>query len=321
MKKIFIFSLISTFVVISSLSYVNYALLKDSTIDLINIKKEDISLSVNDAEKIRYISNNLSEFQVSPNLDKLLYTSNEILYLLDLYSDDLKMIDTISFVSDFSFLDDNFILYASKKESEVEVYTLDLLSNESICLGSLSYKNFIGIKNVYIEDDFINFDIEYLNDGDKYSRSYIYKNGSIQRSNKSTVANSLLFGENYIYETNDNTVHIGDLTFTYNNNNKYSLIGMNKQDNILYLLDLTTNEDIISLNISDTIDILEEVNIRDVIYNKPLVSDSLYLLGDNFIVDLNNSIKVNLDENINIVYVSETFIYFVYNNYLMKINY
>lgn len=321
MKKIFIFSLISTFIVISSLSYVNYVLLKDSTINLININKDDISLSINDAEKIRYISNNSSIFRINPNLEKLLYTSNEILYSLNLSSSNLEIIDTTSFVSDFYFLNDEFILYASKKESEVEIYTLNLLTKDSDFLGSLSYKNFVGLKNVYIKDDLINFDIEYFNNGDKSVRSYVYKDNKIQRSNKSTTVNSLLLDGNYICETNDNTVQINGLTFTYNNNNKYSLIGVNKKSNILYLLNAATNENIISLNITDNIDILEDININDVEYTKMLVSDSLYLLGSNFIVDLNNSIKVCLDENVNIVYVSEEYIYFIYNNCLMKINY
>lgn len=321
MKKILSFFLISSCVVIFSLSYVEYVILDDNAIDLIDWCNSAEILNVADASEISYIPGDDSKFKVSSDSNTLLYTSNQLLYSLDLSSMDLKMLNTDTFVSDFCFLDTDYVLFACKKKSEVDVYLLYLPSENCELLGSLSYKNFIGLSNAYMSNDLIFFDIEYLYNNDKCSRSYVYEDDIIRRADSVSIFNLFNINDVSVYEDKNNNIYINGSIFSYNGVSKYSILGVNNNDNLLYLLNKETNVNVVSLKVGDSIDILEDINISGLDYRDVLVTDGIYLISDNSVIDLNNSLKIGLDRICNIVYVSKNSIYFVVDNTLMKINY
>lgn len=319
MKKILILSLLSTCVVFFSLWYIDSVILSDSSIKI--FENTEITLS-DDSTIIGYLPKNYSAFSFSPALDKAVFTANNIMYLADIESENVKIINTDSFVQTCSFLDDSYIIYTSVNAKEVYIKVFDLSLNESYTLGSLSYANFISLDNARLVDDKILFDIKYRNNGDDLSRSYVFYNNSISRisSNDYYTIKHITSNDNTIFTTNENKTYINDSLFSYNNNSLYSLIGKDLA-NIIYLNDIECKNKVISISVSENIDIIEEYTLDSIEYNKFFCSDKLYLIGDNFVLDLDNGIKINLEKNGNILYIKNNTILYEKNGVLYKQKY
>lgn len=319
MKKILILSLLSTCVVFFSLWYIDSVILSDSSIKI--FQKTEITLT-NDNTIIGYLPENYSAFSFSPNLNKAVFTANNIMYLADIESESVKILNTDSFVQTCSFLNESYIIYTSVSSREVHIKVFDLFANESYVLGSLSYKNFISLDNARIVDNKILFDIRYSNNDDEFSRSYVFDNDSISRigSNSYYSINHITSNDNIVFTTNENKTYINDSLFSYNNKSSYKLIGKNSLD-VIYLHDIEHENKIVSISISDNIDIIEEYTLDSINYNKFFCSDRLYLIGDNFVLDLDNGVKINLEKNGNILYIKNNTILYEEKGVLYKQEY
>lgn len=319
MKKILILSLLSTCVVFFSLWYVDSVILSDSSVKM--FKEAEITLT-DDSTVIGYLPDNYSVFSFSPTLNKAVFTANNIMYLADIESESVKILNTDSFVQTCSFLNESYIIYTTVNAKEVYIKVFDLSVNETYVLGSLSYKNFISLDNSRIIDNKILFDIRYRDNDDEFSRSYVFDNNAISRigSNSYYSVNHIVSGDNLVFTTNENKTYINDSLFSYNNNSAYKLIGKDLFD-VLYLQDMEYGHKVVSISVSDNIDIIEEYTLDSVDYNKFFCSDRLYLIGDNFILDLDNGVKINLEKNGNILYIKNNTILYEKQGVLYKQKY
>lgn len=319
MKKILILSLLSTFVVFCSLWYIDSVMLSDSIINTTHNK--EITLT-DDTAIIGYLPENYSAFSFSQTLDKAVFTANNIMYLADIESEHIKIINTDSFVQTCSFLNNSSIIYTSIHENQVYVKVHDLLINDSYTLGSLSYSNFISLDNARMVDNKILFDIRYSDDEEVLSRSYVFDNNIISRlsSNDYYTSNSIMINNNNIVTTNENKTYINDSLFSYNDNSFYKIIGTDLM-NVVYLYDMEHTNKVISISVSDNIDITKEYTLDSIEYNKFFCSDNLYLIGDDFALDLEHGIKINLEKIGNILYIKNNTILHEENGVLYKQKY
>jgi len=319
LKKILILSLLSTCVVFFSLWYTDSILLSDSSVKIKHTK--EITL-IEDSAVIGYLPDNYSAFSFSETLDKAVFTANNIMYLADIVSERVKIINTDSFVQTCSFLNDSSIIYTSIHANEVYVKIHNLLTNKCQTLGSLSYNNFISLDNARIVDDKIFFDIRYRDDEEVFSRSYVFDNNAISRLNSYDyhTGNCIFINDNKIITIDKNKTYIKDALFSYNDNSFYSLIGKDL-NNIVYLHDLEHNNKVISISVSENIDITQEYTLDSIEYNKFFCSDKLYLIGDDFALDLDNGIKINLEKTGNILYIKNNTILHEANGVLYKQKY
>lgn len=301
MKKIFIMFLLSVCVVFFSLFYVDSIFLADSSVKLES--KEEISSE--DIEKvIGYIPSNYSNFNFSKDFNRAVFIANNLIYLLDIASENINIIETPVFANSCSFLNDNYIIYSSKDNTRVSIYIYDILESKSHLLGSLSYKNFISLDNPILIDDELFFDIRYSYNNEILSRSYIYKNNEFSRksSNEYYITKSAYLDNDYVYTNNDKNTYINNLLFTYKNNSSYEYIGVDS-NNLIYLYDTKNENKIVSISLSDTIDIVDEYTMDNIEYSRFFCSDKIYLIGSNFILDLNGGNKINLEKEGNILYI------------------
>lgn len=319
MKKILILSLLSTCVMFCSLWYVDSVILSDSSITFAQHK--EVVLTDNSAV-VGYLPENYSAFSFSKTLDKAVFTANNLMYLADIESESVKILNTDSFVQTCSFLNDSSIIYTSINGKEVNINVFDLLTNKCSILGSLSYSNFISLDNARIVDNKMLFDIRYRNNEDILSRSYVFDNNVISRisSNDYYTNNCLIVNDNRIVTTNENKTYINDSLFSYNDTTSYNLIGKDIK-NVVYLHATEHNNKVISMSISDNIDITEEYTLDSIEYNHFFCSDTLYLIGDKFALDLEHGVKINLEKSGNILYINNNTILHEENGVLYKQKY
>lgn len=318
MKKILILSLISIFVVFASLFYVNYFLLSDSTIDIFSSKDRELTLK-EEPTIIGYLPKNYSAPKFNAASNKAVFLANNLMYLWDLKQNSIENIKHQKFIKSVDFIDNEYIIYASNANDGININVLNISSNEDYLLDNLSYKNFLDMSNIRVVEGSLYFDIEYLKDGSKSSRTYVYTNNSLKRSEQyhTDIINSEVANDKYVYTTLGPKTFIDSNPFSYKGNSMYELIGADK-DKTIYLLDKTKNNTILSLAINDTVDILEETTFEGISYNKIICSDGLYLVGSDFILDTSKGIKVNLQQTANILYIENNNIYYEHDGALMR---
>lgn len=314
MKKILIFSLISLVVTVTSLGYINYALLSDSSVSVNTENNVDLS----EAVTVGYLSSGYSSPKFNDDFSKAIFLCNDLLYMFNLSSNSYEVLGELSFIKDAQFVDNNTILYVSDDKDGISLNVFNLTDRTTNKLGTLSYRYFANLNNVRLNDDMLYFDIEYVKDGVRGAKSYYYKNNQI-KSNSSyfnKIAN-LNINDNYIYTTETFDTYINNSLFSYNNSSKFEVLGKDTND-VVYLKDKENEGKIISIAISENIEILEEYNLGNTSYNKILCTDSIYLIGDTFAYDIKNNIKLSIDAPANILLVIDNTIFYEQDGEFLK---
>lgn len=282
MKKIIIFCLTSVFVVFTSLYYVNFVLLVDSSV----ISNKPIVNKEYSEERIAVIPKGYSSSDFNNTYDKLVLLNKNLVYLIDLNSSKSSILKELSFVEDISFLDSDNLLYVTKNTNSITIKKYSISEKNIEVLGDLSFKYFTRLNNVTYEDDSIYFDVEYLKDGINGSKSYVFKNGRISSSSKTTsILKKLNVNDSVIYTTDSGVTYINNSIFQYSGSSNFELLGVDKE-NIVYLIDKTNSGTIISLSVSDTINILESYNLGEITYKEIMCTDNVYIIEDDFVYNL-----------------------------------
>lgn len=318
MKKILIFSFLSFFIMLFSLFYVDSIFLSDSSVKVVSTNEVNLK---GKATILGYIPLNYLNFNFSQNYKKAVTIANNLMYLIDIDSESINILNTSVFVNSCSFLDDRYIIYSSKTSRNVNIYIYDLECKESYLLGNLSYKNFITLDNARLVNDELFFDIRYSDSNDVLSRSYVYKNNKFVRtaSNDYFIINSINLNNHYIYTTSNTATYIDDSLFMYKNNAYYEYVGADK-NSIVYLYN-SKNNTLLSMLVSNDISIVEEYNIDSFENRRFFCSDNVYLVGNKFVLNLNEGVKINLENESNILYIDNNTILYELGGALYKKNY
>lgn len=305
MKKIIIFCLTSVFVVFTSLYYVNFVLLVDSSV----ISNEPIVNKGNSEERITVIPKGYSSSDFNNTYDKLVLLNKNLVYLIDLNSNKSSILKELSFVEDISFLDSDSLLYVTKNTNSITIKKYSISEKNIDTLGDLSFKYFTRLSNVKYEDDSIYFDIEYLKDGISGYKSYVFKNGRISSSSKTTnILKKINVNDSVIYTTDSGVTYINNSIFQYGGSSNFELLGVDKE-NIVYLIDKTNSGTIISLRVSDTINILESYNLGEITYKQIMCTDNVYIIEDNFVYNLKENNLTPFDEG-HVLLIVDNIIYY-----------
>lgn len=314
MKKFLIFSLISLVVTVTSLSYINYALLSDSSVS-VNIEN---SVDLGEAVTVGYLSSGYSSPEFNDDFSKAIFLCNDLLYIFNLSLNSYEVLGELSFIKDAQFIDTNTILYVSDDKDGISLNIFNLNDRTIDELGTLSYRYFTNLNNVKLNEDALYFDIEYVKDGVRGAKSYYYKNNQIKSNNSylNKIAD-LNVDDNYIYTTETLDTYINNSLFSYNNSSKFEVLGKDTND-IVYLMDKENDDRIISIAISENIEILEEYNLGNTSYNKILCTDSVYLIGDTFAYDIKNNKKLSIDTPANILLIIDNTIFYEQDGELLK---
>lgn len=281
MKKIIIFCISSVFVVFTSLFYLNFVLLVDSSV----ISAESLKFTEEEGN-IAFLPKGFSSCDFSEDYSKLVLLNKNLVYLVDLNKKESVVLKDLSFVEDVSFLDKDTLLFVNKDTNSIIIKKYSISEKNIEVLGDLSFRYFTRLDNVRYDSNSIYFDIEYLKDGISGSKSYIYKDGNIKSFNKqNNIIKYLNIGDNLIYTTESYITYINNSIFKYNDSSNFEIVGKDT-DNILYLKNKTTNSEIMSLNLCENIEILNSYDLKDIAYKEILCTDSIYVIADDFVYDI-----------------------------------
>lgn len=304
MKKIYIFCLLSIFVVFTSLYYLNFVLLVDSS-----VVSNDFSTEDDFEGSVAFISSGYSSYDFSDDYTKLVLLNKNLVYLVDLTKKESLILKDLSFVEDVSFLDKDNLLYVTKNSNSITIKKYSISDRSIEVLGDLSFRYFTRLSNVKVKEESVYFDIEYLKDGSKGSKSYVFKNNSIYSSNKNDgIVQELNINGNPIYTTESNVTYINNSIFQYDRSSNFEILGKDTND-VLYLIDTTISGKIVSLNVSDTISILEAYNLDSISYKEIMCTDSVYIIEDGFVCNLKENMIMPFDKG-HILLIVNNIIYY-----------
>lgn len=312
MKKVFIFSLISLVFTITSLSYVNYALLSDSSVSVSN-SSENVRIT-----SIGFLPSVYSSPRFSDDYTKAIFLCNDLLYLFDFSKGSYDVLGELSFVKDAHFINDVNILYVLNAKNGISINVYNLESKSSYKLGYLSYKYFTNLSDVEVVDNNLSFTVNYRKDGTDGKKSYVYVNDKLKSKFKSSnVINDLRFEDNYIYTTDSYNTYINNALFTYKDNSQFTLVGKDFND-VIYLQNMEDVNNLVSIKISENIEILDEYSLDNISFNDIMCTDSIYLIGDNFAYDIQRDEKYLLNTTANILLPLNGEIYYESNGEVFK---
>jgi hypothetical protein len=300
-KKLIVYMLIGTAITIGPLYYINNVLLS-STSTIIEKDSKTVSIPVNSYVKVPGGAKNIS----------LLYDSNNLAYLDsgNIYVKDVKK-DTMShtIVENTPILyarpldDRGIIMYFTYDKNKLEIRTYDVDKQEKTLQKSISVKNLYEIKDVKYSSltNLIYIDVV-INENKVYKdtvfRVDIMKEVSSYIVNKQISELELLNNKDtLVYQDVLNNVFIKGKQFQYENNKKYKLLGVDKND-IIYLVTLDSSRNVLAVNGNSIkkLQQLDDINFIDTINS----DNTVYLIYKDYILDLitNSKVEVKSDEKI-----------------------
>lgn len=311
MKKIFVFSFFSVIITFFLLYYINFVLLVDSSITK-NTELKDNSITTN----IAFIPKGYNKCDYNDDYSQVVFLNNNMVYLVDLNKKEHKLLKELFFVQDVSFVDKETLLYVTKNNNSIVLNIYNLADESIAVLGELSFRYFTNLNNVYRKDDSIYFDVEYLKDGMEGSKSYIYSNDTIKSRNTSfNISKEIYIDDIKIYTNTNGATYINNSLFTYKDSSNFEILGKDSND-ILYLIDKETNSKIVSLAVSESINIIDEYDLEKISYKYIMCTDSLYLISENFIYDLNKDI-VFATKDYNVFLIANGLVYYEHDGELL----
>ena len=320
-KKLLIFFLVSSCITISSLAYVNYGLLKDSSISIENANTVEISKDIKTLGYIPDYSYNICDRDSKGN--KIILLSNNLIYIVNSNEETISIVDKSNFADFAKFINDDNVLYGKcNKNGFVELYIYTISNKNTKKLDSIkidSSNTFVLETVVELDDKRIFFSGKSISESDEKLSWYSYDGNFVEKlSNSNNILKILDIEDIHITNTYNNSLYIGNTLFSYKNSFKYKLLG--HIDNIVYAIDLKNNC-VLSIKVDDTIQMLNEVpldshNITDVI-----CSDSLYLVFPEYIIDLLKGVKIPLDVNKSLLTIGEHYLILESNGKVEKYMY
>lgn len=237
---------------------------------------------------IAFLPKGFSSCNFSDDYKKLIFLNKNLTYLVDLDKKESFTLKNLSFVEDVCFLDNDNLLFVVKENDGISIKRYCLVNEQIETLGNLSFRYFTRLNNVRYEDEIIYFDVEYIKDGVSGSKSYTFNNNKIINSNKQdNVIKSLYVNDNFIYTTECYMTYINNSIFQYENSSAFEILGKDTED-ILYLLDKTNNK-IISLFVSDTIELLDSYSLEGIVYKELMCTDGMYVISEDFVYNIKDS--------------------------------